>query len=298
MNLKNSETFVWAANLGSFTAAADRLGATQPAISARIAALEEELGAKLFERSGRRLHLTAAGQDLLPRAERYIALAAEIRESVGNHDALSGLVRLGTSETLVHDWLPDLVKRLHTEHPGISLEVHVDLSVNMREQLVARELDIAFLLGPVSEPTMNNQALCEYEMAWVASPAMQLPDTPLSLAELAQLPIITFLRQTRPHIQLRQALSKPELPAPRISGSSSVATMVRMAEDGVGIAAVPLDIVRSQIADGRLLHIQTDLPLANLSFTSTWPANPANPLAILVGEMANDEAAKRRTTGA
>lgn len=294
MNLKNTETFIWAANLGSFTAAADRLGATQPAVSARIAALEEELGVKLFERSGRRSQLTSAGQDLLPRAERYVALAAEIRESVGDRDVLRGLVRLGTAETLVHDWLPDLVKRLHTEHPGVSLEVHVDLSVNLREQLVARELDIAFLLGPVSEPTMANQELCRYEMVWVASPRMDLPDGRLSLADLAQQPIITFLRQTRPHIEIRRALSRPDLPTPRISGSSSVATMVRMAEDGVGIAAVPLEIVRKQVNGGQLRLIDTAFPLADLSFTSTWPASPPNPVALLVGEMAQAAAANRQ----
>ena len=172
----------------------------------------------------------------------------------------------------------------------MSLELYVDLSVNLREQLVARELDIAFLLGPVSEPSMVNQALCAYEMVWVAGPAMTLPPGRLTLEAMAKVPIVTFLRQTRPHLQIRQALSRPDLPTPRISGSSSVATMIRMAEDGVGLAAVPLDIVRSQIEDGRLRLVDTDLPLASLVFTSTWPATPPNPLAQLIGRLADDAA--------
>ena len=298
MNLKNAETFVWAATLGSFTAAADRLGATQPAISARIAALEEELGVKLFDRTGRRMQLTPAGLDLLPRAERYVALAAEIRAAIGDRNALTGLVRLGTSETLVHDWIPELIRQVHADYPGVSLELYVDLSVNLREQLVARELDIAFLLGPVSEPSMINQALCAYEMAWVAGPAMTLPPGRLTLEAMAKVPIVTFLRQTRPHLQIRQALSRPDLPTPRISGSSSVATMIRMAEDGVGLAAVPLDIVRPQIEDGRLRLVDTDLPLASLAFTSTWPASPPNPLARLIGSLADNAAKVRRSTAA
>jgi len=286
MNLRNTETFVWVATLGSFTAAADRLGATQPAISARIAALEDELGVRLFDRTGRKMQLTPAGLDLLPRAERYVALAAEIKGSAGNRNALSGIVRLGTSETLVHDWIPEMIRQVHTRHPGVSLELHVDLSVNLREQLVARELDIAFLLGPVSEPSMTNKASCEYEMVWVAGPALDLPAGRLSLAALADLPIVTFLRQTRPHLQIRQALSRADLPTPRISGSSSVATMVRMAEDGVGLAAVPKKIVRDQIEDGRLRLVETDLPLADLVFTSTMPTSPSNPLAQLIAQLA------------
>ncbi|MDE0717942.1 MAG: LysR substrate-binding domain-containing protein, partial [Rhodospirillaceae bacterium] len=88
----------------------------------------------------------------------------------------------------------------------------------------------------------------------------------------------------------------PDLPTPRISGSSSVATMIRMAEDGVGLAAVPLDIVRPQIEDGRLRLVDTDLPLASLAFTSTWPASPPNPLAQLVGHLADNAAKVRRST--
>ena len=294
MNLKNTETFVWAATLGSFTAAAERLGATQPAISARIAGLEEELGVKLFDRTGRKMQLTHAGLDLLPRAERYVALAAEIKASVGDRNTLAGPVRLGTSETLVHDWIPELIRQVHAGYPGVSLELYVDLSVNLREQLVARELDIAFLLGPVSEPSMINKALCAYEMVWVAGPAMTLPPGRLTLDAMAQLPIVTFLRQTRPHLQIRQALSHPDLPTPRISGSSSVATMVRMAEDGVSLAAVPLEIVRTQLEDGRLRLVDTDLPLASLAFTSTWPASPPNPLAQLIGRLAENAAGASR----
>jgi DNA-binding transcriptional LysR family regulator len=290
MNLKNLETFIWVATLGSFTAAGDRLGATQPTISGRIASLEEDLGVTLFDRVGRRAQLTAAGRDLLPRAEQMMALAAEIEASSGEGEALRGMVRLGASETLMHTWMPDLLRRLHTDYPDLSVEIHVDLSVNLRDQLVARELDIAFLMGPVSEPSMKNAPLCSYDMTWAASPEFNLPAKRLTLAHLARLPIITFLRQTRPHIEIRDALSQPGLPPPRISGSSSVATVIRLAEDGAGLIAVPKVLVGEQIKAGTLKLIKADLALPALEFTCTFPVNPPNPKAQLIERLAQEAA--------
>jgi DNA-binding transcriptional LysR family regulator len=290
MNLRNLETFVWVATLGSFTAAGDRLGATQPAISGRIAALEDDLGVRLFERVGRRVQLTPAGRDLLPRAEQMLALAADIESATGDRDTLRGAVRLGAAETLVHTWMPDLLRRLHADYPEMSVEIHVDLSVNLRAQLVARELDIAFLMGPVSEPTMQNTRLCAYEMAWAASPEFDLPAKRMTLEHLARLPVITFLRQTRPHIEIRNALSRPGLPPPRISGSSSVATMIRLAEDGAGLVAVPRVLIEEQLAAGRLRLVKTDLDVAALEFTCTFPVTPNNPKAQLIDRLAQDVA--------
>lgn len=295
MNLRNLETFVWVATLGSFTAAGDRLGATQPAISGRIAALEAELGVKLFDRVARRAQLTPAGHDLLPRAEQMMALAAEIEASAGGGETLRGNVRLGTSETLAHTWIPDLLRRLHGDYPDISVEIHVDLSVNLRDQLVARELDIAFLMGPVSEPSMKNAPLCAYDMAWVASPDFVLPAKRLTLEHLAELPIITFLRQTRPHLEIREALSRPGLPPPRISGSSSVATVIRLAEDGAGLIAVPRVLVESQLRDGVLKEIRTDLTVSALEFTCTFPATPTNPRTQVISALAAEVAGREMT---
>jgi DNA-binding transcriptional LysR family regulator len=167
MKLTNLETFVWVASLGSFRAAAERLHATQPTISARIAALERSLGVTLFDRSGKSASLSPLGLQLLPYAEKMLGLASEIDLLIGDKEALRGIVRLGTSETLVHTWLPDLLRRVHEEYPGVTVEILVDLTVNLRERLVSRETDVAFLLGPVAEPNMANTALCAYEMVSV-----------------------------------------------------------------------------------------------------------------------------------
>jgi len=286
MKLTNLETFVWVARLGSFSAAGERLHATQPTISARIASLEQSLGVTFFERSGKSSSLSPRGLQLLPYAEKMLGLANEIELVVGDKEAVSGIVRLGTSETLVHTWLPDLLRRVHGEYPGVTVEILVDLTVNLRERLVSREIDVAFLLGPVSEPNMANTALCAYSMVWVAAPEFALPEGSLSLADLAALPIITFLRPTRPHVFLREALAGPDLPPLRISGSSSLATMIRMVEDGLGVSPLPWEVVRPGVESGQLRRFETALALPDLEFTATYPVSPPNPMIGLIEKMA------------
>jgi len=286
MKLTNLETFVWVARLGSFRAAAERLHATQPTISARIAALEHSLGVRLFDRSGKSSSLSPRGLELLPYAEKMLVLANEIDLVVGDKGALRGIVRLGTSETLVHTWLPDLLRRVHGEYPGVTVEILVDLTVNLRERLVSREIDVAFLLGPVAEPNMGNTALCSYEMVWVSAPEFELPAGRLTLSDLAKLPIITFLRPTRPHVFLRQALAGPDLPPLRISGSSSLATMVRMVKDGLGVSPLPWEVVRPEVESGRLRRFETALALPDLEFTVTFPVSPPNPMIGLIEKLA------------
>jgi len=286
MKLTNLETFVWVARLGGFRAAAERLNATQPTISARIAALERSLGVTLFDRGGKSSSLSPRGLQLLPYAEKMLGLANEIDLVVGDKEALRGIVRLGTSETLVHTWLPDLLRRVHGEYTGVTVEILVDLTVNLRERLVSREIDLAFLLGPVAEPNMANTALCAYEMVWVAGPEFALPSGRLTLAELAGLPIITFLRPTRPHVFLREALAGPDLPPLRISGSSSLATMIRMVRDGLGVSPLPWEVVRPEVEAGRLRRFGTALDLPDLEFTATYPVSPPSPMTGLIEKLA------------
>src|SRR5258708_2113756 len=93
-DLRNLETFVWVARLGGFRLAAEKLNTTQPAISARVAALEQEFGVRLFERKQRRAALTAKGLELLGYAEQMLQLRTDMVRSVGAAASLRGVLRL------------------------------------------------------------------------------------------------------------------------------------------------------------------------------------------------------------
>jgi DNA-binding transcriptional LysR family regulator len=296
MDLKGLETFVWAARLGSFSAAAQRLRTTQPAVSARIAQLEAELGQKLFDRDKRRPMLTPKGQEALDCAERLIALRDEMLKQLAEPLAFRGVVRLGVAETIVHTWLSGLVGGLHQLYPQISLEIEVETSGALRDGLLARELDIAFLLGPVSDPSVRNTPLCSYPLAWVASPELDMDwsvSTPLPEAA-RRWPIITFGRSTKPHAAIREMLARMEGPAPRIHGNASLATIIRMAEDGIGVGAIPLAVIGRQLKEGTLREAPVTPKLAPLNFTASYVPGPRAFIAAAIAELAEKTAQTHR----
>ena len=206
MNYKRLETFVWVASLGNFRKAAERLHTTQPAISARIAGLEEELGVKLFEREGGSspITLTSKGKELLPYVEKILYQTEQLRKRAGLSKAYSGVLRLGVSETIVDTWLPDVLSRLHKEMPNLDVEMTVDISANLTTSIKDRTLDLGLLMGPISEPNIVNRDLCTFSLSWVASPKLDLPDRLLYLEELAKWPIITYERATKHYVESNQ----------------------------------------------------------------------------------------------
>src|ERR1700681_5100024 len=184
VDFKSIETFLWVVTLGSFRAAGEKLNTTQPAISQRIAQLERELGVKLLNRDHRVASPTPSGRQLMVYAEKLIGMRSEMLAAVGDRSAMRGVLRLGTAETIVHTWLPQLIKRVNQAYPNLSLEIEVDITPNLRGRLLAQEIELAFLVGPLTTPTVRNRTLCDYPVGFLASPALGLGKDMLSVHEL------------------------------------------------------------------------------------------------------------------
>ena len=291
IELRTLETFYWVARLGGFRRAAEKLNTTQPAVSARIVQLEQAFNTRLIDRDKRRSALTPKGVELFAYAERMLALRTEMVMAVTSAGSLRGTVRLGLSETIVHTWLARLVKRLHERYPEITLEIAVDVSANLRDSLLAGELDVALLLGPVSAPKIKNLPLCSYPMAWIASPDLPLGPHPLTLTELAAWPIMTYSRLTRPYREVTELFARVEIPRPRFFANSSLASIVRMTLDGIGISAIPPAVIPNELAAGRLRLLACETALPSLVFTASYLDQPDNALAVIVAGLAQSVAA-------
>lgn len=286
VDFKAIETFLWVATLGSFRGAAQKLNTTQPAISQRIAQLEEEMGVKLLQRDRRAASLTPSGRQLMVYAEKLIGLRAEMLAAVRDRSAMRGVLRLGVSETIVHTWLPKLVASVNSAHPNLSLEIEVDITPNLRARLLAQEIDLAFLLGPLSFSTIRNRVLCDYPIAFVASPTLGLGSGTLTVHELARFPIITFPRKTQPYEIIRSLFNRPGVPNTRLHASASLATVIHMAMEGLGIAVIPTAIVEHELKEGRLQLLTTDLQVPTLTFSASWLAAPDTLAVELVAGLA------------
>ncbi|HEV2674185.1 MAG TPA: LysR family transcriptional regulator [Aliidongia sp.] len=292
IELRTLETFYWVARLGGFRRAAEKLNTTQPAVSARIVQLEQAFNTRLIDRDKRRSALTPKGVELFAYAERMLALRTEMVMAVTSAGSLRGTVRLGLSETIVHTWLARLVKRLHERYPAITLEIAVDVSANLRDSLLAGELDVALLLGPVSAPKIKNLPLCQYPMAWIASPDLPVEAGPLTLTQLAAWPIMTYSRLTKPYREVTELFARVEIPRPRFFANSSLASIVRMTLDGIGISAIPPAVIPEELAAGRLRRLACDTALPPLVFTASYLDQPDNALAAIVAALAESVAAE------
>lgn len=283
-DFRSIETFLWVVKLGSFRGAAQRLNTTQPAISQRIAQLEREMGVKLLNRDHRVASPTPSGRRMMVYAEKLIGLRSEMMAEVGDRSAMRGALRLGVAETIVHTWLPRLVKSVNEIYPNLSLEIEVDITPNLTARLLAQEIELAFVLGPVSASGAQNRVLCDYPIGFLASPALGLGAGPVARQDLARFPIITFPRKTQPYETVRALFNGPDLPPIRLHASTSLATVIHMANEGLGIAVIPSAIVENELADGRLQLLDTDLKLPPLTFTASWLASPD---AVAIERVAN-----------
>lgn len=286
VDFKSIETFLWVVTLGSFRAAGQRLNTTQPAISQRIAQLEREMGVKLLNRDHRVASPTPSGRQLMVYAEKLISLRSEMMAEVGERSAMRGVLRLGVAETIVHTWLSRLIKSVNIAHPNLSLEIEVDITPNLSARLLGQEIELAFLLGPLSASSVRNRVLCDYPIGVLASPSLGLGDGPLKVQDLAKFPIITFPRKSQPYEIVRSLFNRPDLPPIRLHASASLATVIHMATEGLGIAVIPTSIVENEMADGRLQLLSTDLKIPPLTFSASWLASPDTLAVELVADLA------------
>ena len=105
---------------------------------------------KLLQRDRRMVLPTPSGRQMMVYAEKLIGLRSEMLAVVGDRSAMRGVLRLGVAETIVHTWLSQLIKSVNHTYPNLSLEIEVDITSNLRTRLLAQEIELAFLLGPLT----------------------------------------------------------------------------------------------------------------------------------------------------
>src|SRR6201990_2094146 len=298
LDFKSIETFLWVVTLGSFRGALQRLNTTQPPTAQRSAQLEREMDVKLWNRDHRVVSPTASGRQLMHYAEKLIGLRAEMMSQVGDRSAMRGVLRLGVAETIVHTWLPRLIKSVNTDYPNLSLEIEVDITPNLTARLMGQEIELALALGPIATSGVRNRVLCDYPIGFLASPSLGLPAGPLKAKDLAKFPIITFPRKTQPYESVRSLLNRADLPPIRLHASASLATVIHMAIEGLGIAVIPAAIVENELANGRLQELRTDLKIPPLTFTASWLASPEMVAVERVAELAARIASKATPSAA
>src|SRR6267378_8520940 len=257
MEIRQLRAFIAIAESGTFTAGAERVHVTQAAVSMQIRQIESELGARLFIRAPRNVILTEAGERLLERAHHILrehdAAIEEIAELAG---AKRGRLRIGSASAgVTAELLPRILKDVRRRHPHAEVSVASGTSEALVQQILAGEVDIAFVSLPVEARGIHTERLNEDQLVAVASPKHRLArQRTVSAYALAGERLILGERggNTRRLIDefFAQAGVKPTV-AMELSRQAAIK---RMVEEDMGVGVIPLQSVRDEVEKGRLVR--------------------------------------------
>lgn len=235
--LRELKTFLAVARHGTFAAAGLHIGLTQSAVSAQIRNLEQALGIRLFDRTGRQATLNPAGQRALPMAQEMLAIFNRMGESEEVSE-FRGELKIGAVATAQTGLLPQALLRLRQQAPGLEPKLVPGVSLNLLSQVDAGEVDLAIMIKPPFElPKELSAQVIRREPFVLIVPLQVEGDDPLRL--LAEQPqvrydrnsfggrlVTRFLREQR--IEVDVALELDELEA-----------IVKMVESGLGVSLLP-----------------------------------------------------------
>lgn len=289
-SLKQLETLVWVARLGSFHAAAMRLNASQPAISIRIRELERSLGIEAFDRGARSARLTPKGRELFRHAERLLATAAELRRDVGDNTKIGGVVLVGAVDVIALSWLPRLWLRVEREYPGIQVELVVDSTFRLRDLIRDREIDLAFVVGPGPGLDIAAQPIGAVQLEWMASTNLRLPRRPLDPSALSELPIISDGRGTLQHALIHEWFRAGGTEPRRINICNSLAISIQLTIAGLGISLLAPSVLRVEQDVEKLKVIRTTQPTPRNKYVMLYSRTTDQAATSVVARLAREVA--------
>lgn len=224
LDLALLQTLVAVDQTGTLAKAADKVGRTQSAVSLQMQRLEQTLALDLFDRRGRALALTDAGQAMLGYAQRLLELNREAISSVRGH-RVAGQVRLGMSVDFEHTWLPKAMARFAASHPKIVVELRVDRNSALEQAVARRDIDIALVLGNLLPADATRVGTVP--MAWIAA-------REFSWSAPASLPLLLLEQPCMFRTAALQALDKAGTPWRVAVTSPSLGGLWATALAGIG----------------------------------------------------------------
>lgn len=179
MELAQLRYFVAVARAGTFTRAAEQEGVTQPSLSQQVRKLEDSLGMPLFERRGRSVRLTQAGQRLLPQARTLLRQAAEARQSLSElRNRVSGPLAVGAIPTVMPYWLAPQIAGFQSRYGEVELQLVENITARLIEGLQTGDLDLAIVSLPISFPDIVCSELFREELLFVLPSGHSLANLP------------------------------------------------------------------------------------------------------------------------
>lgn len=262
MENRNVATFIKVVEMNNFTRAAESLGYSQAAVTAQIKQLEHELGAPLFDRIGKRINLTRAGEAFLPYAFRLLKAEDEAIACIREQGDLSGTLRIGTTSSLSIGALPQAAIDFIKEHPNVNIVIQVsDFTKDLREKLIAGTMDLVWAMTEPPNP-QNFQRILEKDVpiVFVAHPDHPLAGKKVSLRKILAEQLIVADREVGYTYYLNKFANDIGVQLEPVLEIGSVSAIINILEGGYGVSYLPYFVVQQAIEDGNLALIDVSCP--------------------------------------
>lgn len=257
MELGHLRAFVEAAHRGSFSRAAQALVLTQPALSARIQALEREMGTLLFHRMGRGVRPTDAGKSFLPFAERALDAVNQGHEALSATQHVdSGTLQVGTARAIGTYVLPDILRQFRQEHPGIAVHIRTGRSNEVLRMVVDAQVQLG-LTRDLRHPEVLSVHLYDEAIVLVTH-----PDHPFarigeaSVYDVAKEPLILYDRDSSYFVLIDRVCREAGVVPNVEMNLDSIEATKQMIERGLGISFLPRHSIDRELKLGALAMIR------------------------------------------
>ena len=254
MEIRNLKTFLQVAALQNITKASVELGYSQSAVSVQIRQLEQEIGLPLFDRIGKNVFLTSYGKALLPYARKAVTATMAIETFGKTPETLTGSIRIGITDSLFELLMKNILLKYHVRFPKINLELLVDTTVNLTQQLQQGSIDAACIIDdPVSSAEWHVWHRTEIPIVLVANPKHPLSQqSAVTLQDLSGSELIMMERDAPYSQRFESVLAQHHVeysPFLRLPSANTARELI-LEEDFISL--LPLYTVQSYVKTGRL----------------------------------------------
>ena len=287
MNLQQLRSFLHIVELGSLSKAAERLHLSQPALSRQIKMLEQEIGESLFQRTGRGLIITEAGQLLERRATAGLAelekFSADLSARRGN---ISGSLCLGLPPSSGLILAGPLIERYRSVHPDVKLRVTQLLSGTLQEHLLDGRADLGILYEGATSPRIAYERLNEEELFLIAPPLrVTQPSNEMPFDELAAMPLILPGMPHSLRMIVERLAAKRERRLNVVIEADSLSVLLELVRRGLGVTILSRGACRRDLEKGRLIAVPIIEPGISRTSVLAWSRDfPLTPAAAVMAE--------------
>lgn len=283
---KQLEAIYWISELGGFGAAARKLNTTQSAVSKRVQELESAVGASLFERDKRQARLSEKGEEVLQIAGRLLEHRDAAVDQLSKADVVARRVRIGVTELTAITWLPRLVAAIREHYPKIVLEPDVDSSLDLRDKLLADEMDMIIVPDAVADARFMNRRLATVQLSWMCKPGLLPTSRIVTLQELTEKTIFSQGNKSGTSVLFDAFFRSKEFVRANSITSNNMLALIGLTVAGLGVAYLPATCLKPLIARRALAVVRTTPPLPPVNYVASFKSMRNNKLISSIADIA------------